>query len=131
MVDLSKQTLLDDTPSYERYKIAKEPSQQDVPQLAYEPLCHSVKKRVEMSDYEFEYEPSHYVETICTKIGQGTRDLTLLENRQMCNIPGFDCVQRKTEITFLRRRKGYGLGIWEPYSLAIPSHCECMLPKIE
>lgn len=53
---------------------------------AYEPLCHSVKKRVEMSDYEFEYEPSHYVETICTKIGQGTRDLTLLENRQVIRI---------------------------------------------
>ncbi|KAF6198569.1 hypothetical protein GE061_008317 [Apolygus lucorum] len=107
----SLQSQIDDIDLVPQYgRVMSYPPQAELPtRMVYKPLCSSIEKKVEFEDTEYEFEPPHYIETTCTKTGSGRRDLTKEENRQMCYIPGFECVQKHKTATFLRRPKNRGV----------------------
>ncbi|CAH1394671.1 unnamed protein product [Nezara viridula] len=93
----------------------------------FKPLCHSIKKEIAMEDDEFEYMPSSYVEYICTRPER--KDQIITKESHMCTFPGFECVQRREQMSIAKRRKGSE--IWEFYTQSIASDCECMLPTFQ
>uniref|UniRef100_A0A146L993 Uncharacterized protein n=1 Tax=Lygus hesperus TaxID=30085 RepID=A0A146L993_LYGHE len=127
----SLQSQIDDIDMIQHYgRVMSHPNELPT-KIVYKSLCNTIEKKVEFEDEEYEFEPPHYIETTCTKTGSGRRDLTQEENRQMCNIPGFDCIQQNKKVTFLRRLKSHSSNGWEPFSQTVPTHCECMWPKLE
>ncbi|KAL1116495.1 hypothetical protein AAG570_004967 [Ranatra chinensis] len=90
------------------------------------PLCNQMVKTVKMDfetyNYgtEYEYRPRQSTEILCYKPASNEEN-----NLQMCTIPGFECAQRKSNLTVFRRPKGKSY--WEEYmQMEVNSGCECV-----
>ncbi|TGZ52717.1 Uncharacterized protein DBV15_02492 [Temnothorax longispinosus] len=108
----------------------------------YRNLCETVTKRVDLIDSEYEYQPPYYHEVYCKGYSLLSEDERIVKQLQQviiymsrnltffsfqkCAHPAFHCVQRSRILTFVKR--SWENECWEPYTIEIPSGCDCMWP---
>ncbi|XP_053989392.1 uncharacterized protein LOC128881948 isoform X2 [Hylaeus volcanicus] len=94
----------------------------------YRNLCETVKRKVQLDDTEYEYQPPHYYEVYCKNYSfLDSSQLVMNPPKQKCVHPGFHCVQRGRPLFLVRRR--WDSECWEPFVKEIASGCDCMWPE--
>ncbi|XP_076632258.1 uncharacterized protein LOC143347177 isoform X1 [Colletes latitarsis] len=94
----------------------------------YRNLCEIVKRKVQLEDIEYEYQPPHYYEVYCKNNSfHDNSQHAMSSSKQKCVHPGFHCIQRGRPLYLVRRR--WDSECWEPFVKEIASGCDCMWPE--